>query len=127
MTDASMTQWASMNDLEPSDAGHRHTRRGVVLAVVSGVQFLLILDLAIVTLALPSIETDLGLDRSGLQWVVVAYGLTFGGFLLLGGRVADLVGSRTAVVGGLTLFTVGSLTAGLATSGAPFSMEESCR
>jgi EmrB/QacA subfamily drug resistance transporter len=66
-----------------------------------------------VNVALPSLQADLGVDQSDLQWVVITYGLTFGGFLLLGGRAADLLGRRRVLVAGLTLFTAASLGAGL--------------
>src|SRR5918995_1247203 len=94
----------------------RPTRPGLVLGLVSGAQFMVILDLAIVNVALPSIQADLGASRSGLQWVVIAYGLTLGGFLLLGGRMADLLGRRAVLVSGLGLFAAASLGAGLSGS-----------
>jgi MFS family permease len=67
-----------------------------------------------VVVALPSIQRDLGLALSNLQWVVIAYGLVYGGFLLLGGRLADVVGQRRMFVIGLTVFTLASLASGLA-------------
>src|ERR671911_442515 len=94
----------------------RPSRPGLVLGLVSGAQFMVILDLAIVNVALPSVQADLGASRSGLQWVVIAYGLTLGGFLLLGGRMADLLGRRAVLMTGLVLFTAASLLAGLAES-----------
>jgi len=94
----------------------RPSRPGLVLGLVSGAQFMVILDLAIVNVALPSIQADLGASRSGLQWVVIAYGLTLGGFLLLGGRTADLLGRRAVLVSGLGLFAAASLGAGLSGS-----------
>ena len=95
---------------------HRPVRKGAILALVCGAQFMVVLDLAVVNVALPSLRQDLGLDQSDLQWVVITYGLIFGGFLLLGGRAADLIGRRKVLVTGLTLFTVASLVAGLAGS-----------
>ncbi|MGH9135456.1 MAG: MFS transporter [Acidimicrobiales bacterium] len=89
---------------------------GAVLALVSGAQFMVILDLAIVNVALPSIQGDLAIDPSDLQWVAITYGLALGGFLLLGGRAADLFGRRRVLVAGLALFAVASLAAGLANS-----------
>ncbi len=77
---------------------------------------MVVLDLVVVNVALPSIQHDLGLGQSDLQWVVIAYGLTFGGLLLLGGRAADLLGRRNVLVVGLALFTVASVGAGLANS-----------
>ena len=84
------------------------------LALLSVVQFMIVLDIAIVNVALPSIQVDLGFSQENLQWVISAYALFFGGFLLLGGRTADLVGRRRMFVLGLALFSVASLLAGLA-------------
>lgn len=91
-------------------------RPGLILALVCGAQFMVVLDVAIVNVALPSLQADLGLDQSDLQWVVITYGLVLGGFLLLGGRAADLLGRRAVLLAGLALFTVASLAAGLAGS-----------
>jgi EmrB/QacA subfamily drug resistance transporter len=91
-------------------------RRWWALALLCGAFFMVILDAAIVTVALPSIETDLGFSAQGLQWVVSAYALTFAGLLLLGGRAADLLGRRRVFMVGLALFTVASLLCGLAWS-----------
>ena len=68
--------------------------RWLALALLSVVQFMIVLDIAIVNVALPSIQVDLGFSQENLQWVISAYALVFGGFLLLGGRAADLVGRR---------------------------------
>jgi EmrB/QacA subfamily drug resistance transporter len=84
------------------------------LALLATVQFMVVLDIAIVNVALPSIQTDLGFSQANLQWVISAYALVFGGFLLLGGRTADLLGRRRVFMGGLVLFTIGSLLCGLA-------------
>jgi MFS family permease len=75
---------------------------------------MVILDLVVVNVALPTMQRDLRLSSADLQWVVITYGLTFGGFLLLGGRAADLLGRRNVLVAGLMTFTAGSLAAGLA-------------
>src|SRR5919106_5795844 len=91
-------------------------RKGLILALTCLAQFMVILDVAIVNVALPAIQIDLGLRQSVLQWVVVAYGLLLGGFLLLGGRLGDLLGRRRVLLAGLTLFTGASLLAGLAGS-----------
>src|SRR5205814_8077217 len=88
-------------------------RKWFALALLLGVQFMVVLDIAIVNVALPSIQTDLGFSQANLQWVVSAYALLFGGFLLLGGRVADLVGRRRVFVVGLVVFTGASLFSGL--------------
>jgi EmrB/QacA subfamily drug resistance transporter len=91
-------------------------RRWWALALLSGAFFMVILDAAIVTVALPSIEAELGFTAQGLQWVVSAYALTFAGLLLLGGRAADLLGRRRVFMVGLVLFTAASLLCGLAWS-----------
>jgi EmrB/QacA subfamily drug resistance transporter len=89
-------------------------RKWFALALLLGVQFMVVLDIAIVNVALPSIQTDLGFSQENLQWVVSAYALLFGGFLLLGGRVADLLGRRRLFVAGLIVFTGASLLSGFA-------------
>jgi EmrB/QacA subfamily drug resistance transporter len=91
-------------------------RKWFALALLCAVQFMVVLDVAIVNVALPSIQVDLGFSQQNLQWVISAYALVFGGFLLLGGRTADLLGRRRIFVGGTILFTLGSLLCGLAWS-----------
>jgi EmrB/QacA subfamily drug resistance transporter len=91
-------------------------RKWLALALLSVVQFMVVLDIAIVNVALPSIQVDLGFSQENLQWVISAYALVFGGFLLLGGRAADLLGRRRIFLGGVVVFTVASLLAGLAWS-----------
>jgi EmrB/QacA subfamily drug resistance transporter len=91
-------------------------RRWWALALLCGAFFMVILDAAIVTVALPSIEAELDFSAQGLQWVVSAYALTFAGLLLLGGRAADLLGRRRVFMVGVVLFTVASLLCGLAWS-----------
>ncbi|MGW4464486.1 MFS transporter [Micromonospora sp. NPDC004704] len=86
------------------------------LAVLALAQFIVVLDVTIVNVALPDIQSDLNFSTDNLQWVISAYTLLFGGFLLLGGRAADLLGPRRVFVGGLVLFGVTSLLAGFATS-----------
>ncbi len=88
------------------------------LALLSAVQFMVVLDIAIVNVALPSIQSDLHFTQADLQWVISAYALVFGGFLLLGGRSADVLGRRRVFVVGILAFTVGSLLCGLAWSEA---------
>src|SRR6188508_688848 len=88
------------------------------LALLGAVQFMVVLDIAIVNVALPSIQTDLGFSQANLQWVISAYALVFGGFLLLGGRTADLLGRRRIFMAGIIAFTIGSLLCGLAWSEA---------
>ena len=89
---------------------------GLVLLLVCLGQFMVILDVSVVNVALPSIRNDLGFSASGLQWVVNAYALTFAGFLLLGGRAADLFGRRRLLLAGLALFSFASLLDGIADS-----------
>ncbi|MDX3003507.1 MFS transporter [Kribbella solani] len=89
-------------------------RRWRLLGLLAVAQFMLILDVTVVAIALPNIETDLGLQRETLTWVVSAYTLMFGGLMLLGGRAADLFGSRRIVLAGLAVFTLASLGTGLA-------------
>ncbi len=84
------------------------------LALLGAVQFMVVLDIAIVNVALPSIQTDLDFSQANLQWVISAYALVFGGFLLLGGRTADLLGRRRIFMVGLVAFAIGSLLCGLA-------------
>jgi MFS family permease len=89
-------------------------RRWTALAVIAAAQFMLILDLTVVNVALPALGADLDLSRTALTWTVSAYGLVFGGLLLLGGRLADIVGTRPMMLTGLATFTLASLAAGLA-------------
>jgi EmrB/QacA subfamily drug resistance transporter len=91
-------------------------RKWLALALLAAVQFMVVLDIAIVNVALPSIKIDLGFSQENLQWVISAYALFFGGFLLLGGRAADLLGRRRLFLAGVVLFTLSSLLAGLAWS-----------
>src|SRR6266540_4359550 len=91
-------------------------RKWLALALLSAVQFMVVLDIAIVNVALPSIKIDLGFSQENLQWVISVYALFFGGFLLLGGRAADLLGRRRLFLAGVVLFTLSSLLAGLAWS-----------
>jgi EmrB/QacA subfamily drug resistance transporter len=95
---------------------HTNRRKWLALGLLSVVQFMVVLDIAVVNVALPSIQVDLGFSERNLQWVISAYALFFGGFLLLGGRAADLLGRRRIFLAGLVLFTVSSLVAGLAWS-----------
>jgi EmrB/QacA subfamily drug resistance transporter len=93
-------------------------RRWWALALLCGAFLMVILDAAIVLVALPSIQADLGFSEQGLQWVLSAYALTFAGLLLLGGRAADLLGRRRVLMLGIALFTAASLLCGLAWSPA---------
>jgi EmrB/QacA subfamily drug resistance transporter len=98
------------------EVGDQDRRRWWALALIVAAQFMVVLDVAIVNVALPSIRTDLHFSQESLQWVITAYAILFGGFLLLGGRLADLLGRRRLFVAGLALFTVASLLDGLAWS-----------
>jgi EmrB/QacA subfamily drug resistance transporter len=91
-------------------------KRWFALAVLVAAQFMVVLDVAIVNVALPTIKTDLHFSQESLQWVITAYSILFGGVLLLGGRAADLLGRRRMFMAGLTLFTASSLLDGLAWS-----------
>ncbi|MGH3505726.1 MAG: MFS transporter, partial [Nocardioidaceae bacterium] len=90
---------------------------GLVLLLVALAQFMVILDVTVVNVALPEIGASLELDRGTLTWIVTAYTMTLGGLLVLGGRIADLAGARATFLLGLTIFTVASFTSGLATGG----------
>ena len=89
-------------------------RRWIALVLLCAAQFMVVLDASIVNVALPSIQTDLEFSQANLQWVVNAYTLVFGGFLLLGGRMADLLGRRRLFILGLGLFSLASLLGGFA-------------
>jgi EmrB/QacA subfamily drug resistance transporter len=93
-----------------------HTSKGIVLLLTCAAQFMVVLDIAIVNVALPSIQRDLGIGQGSLQWIVIAYSLMLGGFLLLGGRLADQLGRRRMLLAGLILFSAASLLAGMAGS-----------
>ena len=92
-------------------------RRWRALALVCVAFFMVVLDVAIVNVALPTIQQDLEISRSTLQWIVTAYSLAFGGFLLLGGRAADIFGRRRVFMVGMVIFTLGSLACALSSSG----------
>src|SRR3954469_12798085 len=94
----------------------QNRKRWLALAVIVAAQFMVVLDVAIVNVALPSIKTDLHFNQENLQWVITAYSILFGGVLLLGGRLADLLGRRRLFVAGILLLTVSSLLDGLAWS-----------
>jgi MFS family permease len=95
------------------------SRRGIaILLLLCLVQFMDVLDASILNIALPSIKSDLGFSQQSLQWVVSGYILTYGGFLLLGSRMADLLGRRRVLVTGLLVFAGSSLVGGLAQSGS---------
>jgi EmrB/QacA subfamily drug resistance transporter len=97
---------------------HPRHSDGAILALVCVAQFMVVLDISIVNVALPAIARDLDYSSTGLQWVVNAYVLTFAGFLLLGGRLGDLFGRRRVFIAGLALFSLASLLGGLAQNSA---------
>ncbi|HEX9032146.1 MAG TPA: MFS transporter [Streptosporangiaceae bacterium] len=99
----------------PGRAGHE--RRGIALAVVLCAQLMIVLDMTVVNIALPSIARGLHFSAANLSWVLNAYALTFGGLLLLGGRAGDILGRRRVFMAGLAVFTVASLAGGLASTG----------
>ncbi len=106
--------------LDQLDVATRRERPGttptwLIVAIACAGQFMVVLDVSVVNVALPAIRADLGFDATGLQWVVNGYALTFAGFLLVGGRAADLFGRRRVFLAGLVLFTAASLVGGLAT------------
>lgn len=104
------------SEMQVSEAAAHADRRWLALALLCVVQFMVVLDIAIVNVALPAIQVDLGFSEGDLQWVVSAYALVFGGFLLLGGRAADMLGRRRLFLVGIAVFTVASLMDGLAWS-----------
>jgi len=95
---------------------YRSSARWAALALIVAAQFMVVLDMSIVNVALASIKGDLHFSQAGLQWVISAYALTFGGFLLLGGRLADLLGRRRLFIAGIVLFTLSSALCGIAWS-----------
>jgi EmrB/QacA subfamily drug resistance transporter len=101
---------ASMTD-------EKQTSRWLILILLALAQFMVVLDVSIVNVALPSIQGAFHMSQTSLQWIVTAYTLTFGGFLLLGGRNADLFGRRRTFLAGVVVFTLASLADGLAQSG----------
>src|ERR1700754_4606945 len=105
---------ARLPDMNRSD--HPHFNPWLALVVVCFGQFMVVLDATIVNVALPAIQSDLGFSDTSLAWVVNAYTLFFGGFLLLGGRAADLLGRRSLFLAGVAVFSAASLFNGLATS-----------
>jgi EmrB/QacA subfamily drug resistance transporter len=102
--------------IESVSEATENRRRWIVLALLVAAQFMVVLDVAIVNVALPSIRTDLHFSQVSLQWVITAYTILFGGVLMLGGRLADLLGRRRMFMLGLALFTTFSLLDGLAWS-----------
>ncbi|TDO43158.1 EmrB/QacA subfamily drug resistance transporter [Kribbella sp. VKM Ac-2527] len=96
------------------EQGHGHRHLGIALALISMAQLMVVLDGTIVNIALPHIQTDLGFTNASLPWVVNAYALAFGGLLLLGGRIGDILGRRKVFIFGVVLFGVASFLGGIA-------------
>src|SRR5438067_422307 len=108
-----------MEAIAPAAPARRLAARvnpNAVLALVALAQFMVVLDGTVVNVALPTIKGDLGFSEQSLSWVLNAYTLTFGGFLLLGGRLADQLGRRRLFFAGITLFSVASLICGVSQS-----------
>ena len=103
---------------EKTSSSHRHAPDWIILTIACLAQFMVVLDVSIVNVALPRMGHDLHFTSSSAQWVVNAYVLTFAGFLLLGGRAADIFGRRRVYLTGLLIFTVASIGAGFAATGA---------
>src|SRR5271154_7552354 len=97
-------------------AGTAQRHLGLALVVIATAQLMVVLDATIVNVALPHVQHALGFSGTGLEWVVNAYALTFGGLLLLGGRAGDILGRRRVFIAGVILFTLASLAGGLATT-----------
>ena len=108
-----------MSETEPItlETSHRHAPDWIILLIACMAQFMVVLDVSIVNVALPSMQRSLHFSLSNAQWVVNAYILTFGGFLLLGGRAADIFGRRRVYLTGIAIFTLASIGAGFASSG----------
>ena len=103
-------------------------RRWLILAIVGAAFFMTVLDVAIVNVAIPSIQTDLNVTETTVQWVLIAYAITFGGFLLLGGRMADLLGRKRIFLGGLVpLHPSPRSSAGSPTTSRCWSARARCR
>src|ERR1700757_5016718 len=112
------TQSRATRAAAPGGVGARGPRLGLALLVLAAAQLMVVLDATIVNVALPHIQRALGFSGSGLEWVVNAYALTFGGFLLLGGRAGGVLGRRRGFIAGLIPFFAGSLLGGFATTQA---------
>src|ERR1700757_1823102 len=99
-------------------AGPAPRHLGLALVLIATAQLMVVLDATIVNVALPHVQRALGFSGTGLEWVVNAYALTFGGLLLLGGRAGDILGRRRMFIAGIVLFSLASLLGGFATTQA---------
>ncbi len=114
---SSTTQVEATNNKSTTKSQKNADRRSLfVLILLCSAQFMVVLDFSIVNVALPAIQRDLGFTTSNLQWIITAYSLTFGGFLLLGGRIGDLFGRRRLFIIGLVIFALASFMGGIAQS-----------
>jgi len=111
-----MTETSQPHTTPPATSAGADRRRWIALAVLCAGYLMIVLDMTIVNVALPSIRTDLHFSQSALAWVVNAYLIAFGGLLLLAGRLGDLLGRRRILLAGLAVFTAASLACGLADS-----------
>jgi EmrB/QacA subfamily drug resistance transporter len=109
---------SASGDRQPQGGGAARRNLGIALVVIAAAQLMVVLDASIVNVALPHIQRALGFSGSGLEWVITAYAVTFGGLLLLGGRAGDLLGRRRVLIAGLVLFSAASLAGGFADSEA---------
>jgi MFS family permease len=117
-TQADLQQPTTSEETTDESASKRERRRWIALAVLCLGQLMMVLDATIVNVALPSIQHDLHFSQSSLTWVINGYLVTFGGFLLLAGRVGDLVGRKKVFLAGLVMFTAASVLCGVANSQA---------
>src|SRR3954471_9836813 len=113
---ALMGCWTIFNDFYRGNFLIKGEKRWLALYLLCLGELMIVLDTTVVNVALPSIREDLRFTESSLVWVINAYMLTYGGFLLLGGRLGDLYGNRKLFLGGITLFTLASVACGLASS-----------
>ncbi|GAB3598162.1 MFS transporter [Angustibacter peucedani] len=116
MSQDTLTTDAVVPEPPADDAGHGHRHLGIALALISAAQLMVVLDGTIVNIALPHIQTDLDFTPANLSWVVNAYTLAFGGLLLLGGRLGDLLGRRKVFMAGVGVFALASFFGGVAQS-----------
>lgn len=112
----SVKQAKDYTSLSTQNASSSQSHLGLVLLLLCAAQFMVALDFSIVNVALPSMQTDLGFSQDALQWVISAYAITFGSFLLLGGRASDLYGRRRLFIAGLVLFALASFAGGMSVS-----------
>ena len=111
-----MTEITAINERQATEQVQSDRSRWIALVVLCVGMLMIVLDQTIVNVALPSIKDDLGFSQSTLAWVVNAYLITFGGLLLLAGRLGDLIGRKTIFMSGLALFTAASALCGIAQS-----------